>query len=274
MNIHITIVPHNLSNIRHIRLNLIIILTIVLLVLVPIFLYQRGVLHTSVDEVLTLKKEVDSLIPMYGKIKQDYNYVKMMTEENERKVNTILDISNYKVQIVHDTPILSCQKPEELLKEINRQQILYDKILQELGHNESALLYIPSITPTHGRVMRQFGYVMDPFTGERRFCQGIDILAEAGEKVYATANGVVKFAGRKRHKGYTVEITHKNGIITSYSHLSHVNTKRGRRVKRRDVIGYVGKTGKTEGPRLHYEVWKNGKAIDPLIFILERVETI
>ncbi|PIS24122.1 MAG: peptidase M24, partial [bacterium (Candidatus Stahlbacteria) CG08_land_8_20_14_0_20_40_26] len=160
------------------------------------------------------------------------------------------------------------------LEEINRQQILYDKILQELEHDENALLYIPSIAPTHGRVMRQFGYVMDPFTGERRFCQGLDILAEAGEKVYATANGVVKFAGWKRHKGYTVEITHKNGIITIYSHLSHVNTNRGRRVKRRDVIGYVGKTGKTEGPRLHYEVWKNGKAIDPLIFILERIETI
>jgi murein DD-endopeptidase MepM/ murein hydrolase activator NlpD len=227
-----------------------------------------------VDEVVTLKKEVDSLIPVFSKVKEDYNQVKTMVEENERKVSRILDISNYETQIVHDIPVMSYQEPEALLKEINRQQISHDRILQEIEHDETVLLHIPSIAPTQGRVIRKFGYVIDPFTGEQRFCQGIDILAEVGEKVYATADGIVKFAGWKRYSGNTVEIVHKKGIVTCYSHLSRVNTKKGRRVRRRDVIGYVGKTGKTEGPRLHYEVWKDRKPVDPLIFILERIETI
>ncbi|OYD16882.1 hypothetical protein CH333_02215 [candidate division WOR-3 bacterium JGI_Cruoil_03_44_89] len=274
MNVHITIVPHNLSNIRHIRLNLIIVLFVVLLILLPFFLHQKFISRTTVDEIATLKSEVDSLSPTLSKIRENYNDVKTVLEENEYEVSNILDISDYKTRVAHDIPTLSYRDPEELLKEIDKQKILHDRILRELEYDETLLLRIPSIAPTRGRMMRQFGYAVDPFTGERRFCRGIDILAKSGEEVYATADGIVKFAGWKRHEGYTVVITHKNGIVTRYSHLSRINTKRGRKVRRRDVIGYVGKTGKTEGPRLHYEVWKDGKPVNPTIFILKRMESI
>lgn len=274
MNIHITIVPHNLSGIRHIKLNLIIILGVVLLIFLPIFLYQRGILRITVDDGVILKEEVDSLAPVFSKIEKDYAHVKTMVEENEYKVNEILDASNYKTEIISDIPILSYRNLEKLQEEISRQEILHNRILQKLECDEDVLLHIPSIAPTHGRVIRQFGYVMDPFTGEWRFCRGIDILTKVGEEVFATADGIVRFAGWKRHEGYTVVINHNNGIMTRYSHLSRITTKKWRKVKRKAVIGYVGKTGKTEGPRLHYEVWKNGKPVDPLIFVLERIESI
>lgn len=274
MNIHITIVPHSLSNIKHIKVNVVILILILVLVVLPVIFYKGCNQYKATDEVIALRKEVDSLVPTLEKIKTDYNFVERMVEENERKIHDILKISNYQAKIFYDVPILSYRDPDILLEDIALQKKRQDKILREIESDREVLLYIPSIAPTRGRVIRNFGYTSDPFTGEIRFCQGIDILAETGAEVYAAANGTVSFAGWKRHEGYTVEITHKRDIVTRYSHLSVIKTKKGRKVKRRDVIGLVGKTGKTEGPRLHYEVWKDSKPVNPFSYILESIEVI
>jgi len=109
-----------------------------------------------------------------------------------------------------------------------------------------------------------YGYRTDPITGRRRFHGGIDIAAPKKVDVVATANGKVLATGRDRGGyGKFVVIDHGNGYTTRYAHLAWIKTKRGKRVERGDVIGKLGKTGRTTGFHLHYEVHLNGRTEDP-----------
>ena len=105
--------------------------------------------------------------------------------------------------------------------------------------------------------------------GGWEFHRGMDIAAPRGTPVRAPAEGVVVFAGRRRGYGLCVELDHGDGITTFYGHASRLNVKVGTRVRRGDVICYVGSTGKSTGPHLHYEVRINGKPVDPERFIGE-----
>ena len=126
--------------------------------------------------------------------------------------------------------------------------------------------YVPGIWPT-GPAARQisspFGYRKDPFTRQRRFHTGIDIAGPKKSPVVATAHGRVVFAGRNGNYGKTVIIDHGSGYQTRYAHLARIKTKKGKRVKRGEVIGKLGQTGRATGPHLHYEVRRNGKPVDP-----------
>ena len=97
----------------------------------------------------------------------------------------------------------------------------------------------------------------------RGFHQGVDLAVPRGSPVWATADGEVVFAGRDGRYGRTVVIDHGNGYRTRYAHLKKIETERGKRVRRGDVVGRVGKSGRASGPHLHYEVLRNGTPVDP-----------
>ena len=122
----------------------------------------------------------------------------------------------------------------------------------------------PSIWPAHGWLTGTFGGRSDPFTGEPGYHQGIDISTDKGQPVYATADGTVESAERAGDYGNLIVLTHDFGLSTRYGHLSRFNVNAGQRVKRGDVIGYVGSTGRSTGSHLHYEILANGKLINPL----------
>lgn len=122
----------------------------------------------------------------------------------------------------------------------------------------------PSIWPTQGWLSSGTGGRTDPFTGEADYHPGLDISADTGTPVYATADGVVTQAARSGAYGNLVTIDHKFGIETRYGHLSAFRTQRGQTVKRGDLIGLVGATGRATGPHLHYEVRINGRVLNPL----------
>ncbi|HJN45390.1 MAG: hypothetical protein CL477_10710 [Acidobacteria bacterium] len=122
----------------------------------------------------------------------------------------------------------------------------------------------PINLPSDGRVTGRFGFRPDPFTGERSFHPAIDISTGYGEPVYATANGRVDSAAQSGAYGNLIEIDHGFGLVTRYGHLSQLATSVGEDVDRGDVIGYVGNTGRATGTHVHYEVWVNGRAINPL----------
>jgi murein DD-endopeptidase MepM/ murein hydrolase activator NlpD len=103
----------------------------------------------------------------------------------------------------------------------------------------------------------------DPFTGLRRMHAGFDISAYPGEKVRATADGVVINTGMDVNYGRFIEIDHKNGYMTRYGHLSKVNINQSQPIKRGDIIGHVGNTGRASGYHLHYEVHRNGRVVNP-----------
>jgi len=127
----------------------------------------------------------------------------------------------------------------------------------------------PSIIPAKGYPSDRYGYRIDPFTKERSFHPGIDITAPKGTKVVATADGLVVYAGRKLNYGRVVSIEHKFGMSTRYGHLDRFNVKAGQRVKKGDIIGYVGTTGRTTGAHLHYEVRLRNQSLNPQRFFHE-----
>jgi murein DD-endopeptidase MepM/ murein hydrolase activator NlpD len=135
--------------------------------------------------------------------------------------------------------------------------------------NLSMLASTPSIWPVRGYLSSVFGPRKDPFTGEREMHYGIDVSTPTGRPVVAAADGIVLYAGRRGTYGNIVVIDHKFGMMTRYAHLSKFATRAGRRVKRGDVVGYVGNTGRSRAPHLHYEVWVNDRPVHPLDYILE-----
>jgi murein DD-endopeptidase MepM/ murein hydrolase activator NlpD len=127
----------------------------------------------------------------------------------------------------------------------------------------------PSIWPVHGYLSASFGNRVDPFTGEKDFHSGIDISTPIGAKVTAPADGVVVSCEPNGGYGNHIIIDHKYGVVTRYGHLDRFNVRAGQRVKRGDTIGFVGNTGRSTGPHLHYEVWVRDQAQNPILFILD-----
>jgi murein DD-endopeptidase MepM/ murein hydrolase activator NlpD len=158
---------------------------------------------------------------------------------------------------------------------LSKQTVVQSRSLDEierLAENKAELIEaIPSIQPIKNqdltRMASGYGYRTDPFTKKRRFHYGMDFSARKGTPIYATGNGIVKRAdNRSSGYGKHIRIDHGFGYISLYAHLSKYNVRRGQRVKRGDIIGYVGNTGRSVGPHLHYEIFKDKKKINPLNF--------
>lgn len=117
--------------------------------------------------------------------------------------------------------------------------------------------------PVAGRISSTYGMRMHPLLGFMRMHKGIDIAAPYGSPIYAALDGVVSFAGRSSGYGNFVKLSHNGGIVSGYGHMSRIAVSPGTRVSRGQVIGYVGSTGMSTGPHLHWEVWKNGQVVNP-----------
>jgi len=127
----------------------------------------------------------------------------------------------------------------------------------------------PSIWPVPGWLSSPYGNRRDPFTGGADFHPGLDISADYGQPVKATADGTILVAERSGSYGNLVEIDHGYGIVTRYGHLSRFGAVAGQQVHRGDVIGYVGSTGRSTSAHLHYEILLNGKLTNPLKLLAE-----
>jgi murein DD-endopeptidase MepM/ murein hydrolase activator NlpD len=128
----------------------------------------------------------------------------------------------------------------------------------------------PTIWPAQGWLTDGFGRRSDPVTGEDAFHSGLDISADRGQPVYATADGTVKAAGPAGAYGNMITVDHGFGLATRYAHLQAFKVRPGDTVRRGDVIGVVGSTGRSTGDHVHYEVLANGQTLNPVRFLLER----
>ncbi len=158
---------------------------------------------------------------------------------------------------------------------LTKQTVVQSRSLEEiesLSKNKASLIEaIPTIQPIKNkdltRVASGYGYRIDPFTKIRRFHYGMDFTAKRGTPIYATGNGIVKRAdNRSSGYGKHIRIDHGFGYVSLYAHLSKYKVRRGQKVKRGDIIGYVGNSGRSVGPHLHYEILKDNKKINPLNF--------
>jgi hypothetical protein len=157
---------------------------------------------------------------------------------------------------------------DRLAREAQLQSESFEELSRILQERQDMWNHIPSIQPTPGWVISDFGYRRDPFTGEMKMHEGIDIAAPSGTIIAAPANGVVKSVGSRGNYGLCLEVDHGYGIITRFAHCSLIRVSQGSRVSRGQVIALVGATGRATGPHLHYEVISNDKASNPVNYIL------
>lgn len=170
------------------------------------------------------------------------------------------------------------KKQEEALKEMHneltqlkgaasKQETSLQMLIEYFEDKRSLYAYTPSVWPVRGWVTSAFGNRTSPFSGIVKFHEGMDIAAQTGTPVVAPADGVVIKAGFGTGYGNMVEISHGYGIRTIFAHNSRLNVKAGQRIKRGDVISYVGDSGSSTGPHLHYEVRVNGLPVNPVRYL-------
>lgn len=167
--------------------------------------------------------------------------------------------------------INTSKRVDIISKELAIQSKSLDEILKLAKEKNKLLASIPAIQPVKNEALKHiasgFGYRSDPFTKVKKMHEGMDFTAKTGTPVFATGDGVVASADNsKSGYGNHIEIKHGFGYMTLYGHLSKYNCRAGQRVKRGDIIGYVGSTGRSEAPHLHYEVHKDGKVVNPINF--------
>lgn len=174
--------------------------------------------------------------------------------------------------------IETSSKIDQLTKQLYLQSKSFDEIIDLTKDKLSMLASIPAIQPVSNKNLKRmasgYGYRIHPIYKTRKLHTGMDFSAKIGTEIYATGNGKISKVRRSK-KGYGnyVEINHGYGYKTLYAHMSKSIVKKGQKVKRGEVIGYVGNTGTSVAPHLHYEVHKNGKKIDPVNFYYNDLST-
>ncbi|GAB4389814.1 MAG: M23 family metallopeptidase [Thermodesulfovibrionales bacterium] len=159
----------------------------------------------------------------------------------------------------------------EILKQQIKQTIdTVGEIKDYLSQERDLYLSTPMGWPVDGRITSRFGKRIHPIRGGNDFHTGVDISTKPGTPVKATADGIVTFSGWSGANGNLVAIEHGFGYSTFYAHNKETTVNVGQVVRRGDVIAYVGSTGSSTGPHLHYEIWKEGKIVNPKPFITER----
>jgi murein DD-endopeptidase MepM/ murein hydrolase activator NlpD len=153
-------------------------------------------------------------------------------------------------------------------RRVGRLEKNLGRVRRRFEQDPGALAAVPSISPCKGWLYRDFGNTVSPFTGRVELHQGLDLAAPRGTPIVAAAAGVVTAAGLEEHYGLTVELDHGNGYVTRYAHNMRNAVRPGMRVKRGQIIAYVGSTGRSSCTHVHFEVIKNGVPLNPRYFIL------
>lgn len=191
-----------------------------------------------------------------------------LKQEQFKKLNRYKELEGYDNNKLISSTL---EKINSLEKKLYIQSKSLDKILGLAKGKEKLLTSIPAIQPVKNehltRMASGFGYRNDPFTKARKMHNGMDFTSPSGTPVYATGDGIIKQANNIMSGfGNLIIIDHGFGYETYYAHLSRYNVSAGKNVKRGDVIGYVGSTGRSQAPHLHYEVRVNNEPVNPMNF--------
>ncbi|MEM6793474.1 MAG: M23 family metallopeptidase [Acidobacteriota bacterium] len=171
------------------------------------------------------------------------------------------------IEVLPDSPLnLEMQALQRGLEGLDQGM---NSLEERLDDRRLRLSSLPTIAPVKGIYTSRYGYRKDPFTGRRAFHPGLDVSAPRGRPVVAPGDALVVEAGTVSGYGKVVYLSHGFGITTRFGHLSKIDVEVGDRVKRGDLIGKVGSTGRSTGNHLHYEVRVDGRSENPLVYILD-----
>jgi len=224
-----------------------------------------------------LNRQLDDAIKIMEIIEErDDNFYRVMLEADSIPISMRKGTSSltarydkWKNLRVGDIVKETTQKMDVLNRMLYIQSSSFDELVDLALKNEDRLKHIPAIMPVMNKDLKRtasgYGYRIDPIYQTKRFHKGMDFSAEVGTEIYATGAGTVTFAGWKQGYGNCVMIDHGYDYETLYAHCSKIKKglRRGSKVQRGDVIAYVGNTGKSTGPHLHYEVHVDGQPQNP-----------
>lgn len=230
---------------------------------------QYELLNKKMDEAFTVLESVEE---------RDNAIYRLYFEANpipdEQRRQGFGGVNRYKKFEGYDNSkmIIEANKKVDILqKSIVVQSKSLDEIALLAENKELFLATIPAIQPVKNedltRMASGYGYRTDPFTKVRKFHYGMDFTAPRGTPIYATGDGVVKRAdSRATGYGRHIRIDHGYGYVSLYAHMYKYNVRKNQKVKRGDIIGFVGSSGRSEAPHLHYEIFKDGIRINPINF--------
>ncbi|HEU4551435.1 MAG TPA: M23 family metallopeptidase [Chitinophaga sp.] len=241
----------------------------------------------------SLRREIDYMKEQYDALQHRMNEAKIQLTELQQRDNEIYRVIFEASPIPDSTRAGKVEKDEELaqlqsfassdiiastaalLKELMHRMQVQEKSYAEIDdlvkNKQKMLASIPAIQPVANKDLKRiasgFGYRIDPIYKTVKYHAGLDFSAPSGTPIYATGDGVVEDASMSDvGYGNHVVIKHGYGYKTLYGHMLRIKVKAGQSVKRGDVLGWVGSTGKSTGPHCHYEVMKNGEKVDPVYF--------
>ena len=240
-----------------------------------------------------LKGEINNLLSQYEIINSDLEKIELVLDDIQKRddniyrtifeadpiptsirkqgfggVNRYKKLSGYSNS---DLIINTTKKVDQLIKQLYLQSKSFDEIIKLAKNKSKMLASIPAIQPVANKDLKRmtsgYGYRIHPIYKTRKMHYGMDFSAKVGTEIYATGDGVISKVKRsKRGYGNYVKINHGFGYETLYAHMSKYIVKKGQKVKRGEVIGYVGNTGISTAPHLHYKVRKDNKKINPVNF--------
>ena len=162
---------------------------------------------------------------------------------------------------------------EKLSRQVNFELASYETIYEKVKSDINRIRHIPSIRPVSGGFLNSsFGYRQDPIDNVRRFHQGQDITVASGTPIFSPADGAVKRAYYIGGFGNHIKLEHSSGYSTTYAHLSKIFVRHGQKIKRGDIIGETGNTGRSTAPHLHYEVHYRGTPKNPLDYFFTQAD--
>lgn len=228
---------------------------------------QYELLNSRMDQVTGVLEDIQRRDDeIYRVIFEAEPIAKEIREAGFGGVNRYKNIEGYKNS---ELIIESAQKLDKITKQLYIQSKSYDEVYNMASRKEKMLASIPAIQPVANKNLKRmasgYGMRMHPIYKRRKMHTGMDFSAERGTEIYATGNGkVIHVESSRRGYGNHVIIDHGYGYQTLYAHMSRFDVRRGEEVRRGQVIGYVGNTGTSVAPHLHYEVHKNGEKVNPI----------
>ncbi|HSR10928.1 MAG TPA: M23 family metallopeptidase [Thermodesulfobacteriota bacterium] len=259
--VSIMVVPHESVKAINVRMPLLVIFAFFLSSGVGIFYLVS--LAANGLEYPSMVKKVDYYAQQFSRWESTISSLKKAEEDFTRIFSLT---SREKILESIDTNHSGSIDLSNLVDEIQKSREAVDEIKDYLRTKKDIYVATPKGLPVEGRVSSPYGMRENPFTGEDSFHSGVDISASPGSTVRATADGVVSFSGWTSKSGYVVALEHGAGISTFYAHNQKNAVKIGDRVRRGETIAFVGSTGKSTGPHVHYEVWEKGRIVNPRKF--------
>ncbi len=234
---------------------------------------QKEHIHIFSSKIDLLKSEIDELNNFKKKIRIIADLENENENDGEGAQEEVFGIGGPMPEDL-DTEIALGESHNEVIRRMYQQvqhielaalnqRESFETLFDSLEKKISLMASTPTIPPTKGVITSTFGYRESPFSGRRDFHNGLDIGAKIGTPIKATAYGKVTYTGKQGFLGNLVIIDHGHGIVTQYGHLNKILINQGDTVKRGDIIGEVGNTGRSTGSHLHYEVRLGGVPVNP-----------